>query len=89
MAARKTGLGSGIQSLFADNQDLLSDNNKNISVLRISLIEPNKNQPRKNINKESISELADSIAKHGIIQPIVVRTLPSGYYQIIAGERRW
>jgi len=86
--ARKTGLGSGLESLFADGQDLLTDN-KNTSILRITLIESKKTQPRKSFNKESLAELADSIARHGIIQPIVVRTLPSGFYQIIAGERRW
>jgi len=89
MAARKTGLGSGLGSLFADNVSDISGNNGDINVLRTTHIEPKKNQPRKDFNKESLSELADSIAKHGIIQPIVVRNLPNGYYQIIAGERRW
>ena len=90
MAARKSGLGSGLSSLFADNAlDISSVSNGDISVLRITHIEPKKNQPRKDFRKEALSELADSIAKHGIIQPIVVRSLPNGYYQIIAGERRW
>ncbi|MCL1858111.1 MAG: ParB/RepB/Spo0J family partition protein [Oscillospiraceae bacterium] len=87
--ARKTGLGSGISSLFVDNALDISVNNGDISVLRITHIEPKKTQPRKDFRKESLAELADSIAKHGIIQPIIVRSLPSGYYQIIAGERRW
>ena len=87
--ARKTGLGSGLSSLFADNAEDIIINSRDISVLRISLIEPKKTQPRKDFRKESLAELADSIAKIGIIQPIIVRNLPSGYYQIIAGERRW
>ena len=89
MAARKTGLGSGLGALLVDNSPDISIGNANKSVLRISHIEPKKAQPRKDFNKESLAELADSIAKHGIIQPIVVRNLPNGYYQIIAGERRW
>ena len=89
MAARKTGLGSGLSSLFADNLSDISVNSSDINVLRTTHIEPKKNQPRKDFNRESLSELADSIAEHGIIQPIVVRSLPNGYYQIIAGERRW
>jgi len=87
--ARKTGLGSGVYSLFADNAEDIIIDSRDISVLSVALIEPKKNQPRKDFKKESLAELADSIAKIGIIQPIVVRKLPSGYYQIIAGERRW
>ena len=93
MAARKTGLGNGLSALFADNSLDMSKFNsgevKDVSMLRISHIEPKKSQPRKDFNKEALAELADSIAKLGIIQPIVVRGLPNGYYQIIAGERRW
>ena len=89
MAARKSGLGSGLSSLFVDNALDINISNGDISVLRVTHIEPKKNQPRKDFRKESLAELVDSIAKHGIIQPIVVRSLPNGYYQIIAGERRW
>ena len=89
MAARKTGLGSGLSALFADNALDTGVSNGDISVLRVTYIEPKKTQPRKDFKKESLAELADSISKHGIIQPIVVRHLPSGYYQIIAGERRY
>ncbi|MCL1793730.1 MAG: ParB/RepB/Spo0J family partition protein [Oscillospiraceae bacterium] len=89
MAARKTGLGSGLSSLFAENLSDITIDSKDINVMRITLIEPKTTQPRKDFNRESLSELADSISKHGIIQPIVVRSLPSGYYQIIAGERRF
>jgi ParB family chromosome partitioning protein len=87
--ARKSGLGGGLSSLFVDNSLDIAIDNRDISVLRITHIEPKKAQPRRDFNKEALAELADSISKHGIIQPIVVRSLPNGYYQIIAGERRW
>ena len=86
---RKTGLGTGLGSLFVDNSLDIAIDNRDITVLRITHIEPNKAQPRRDFNKEALAELADSISKHGIIQPIVVRGLPNGYYRIIAGERRW
>lgn len=87
--ARKTGLGRGLESLFVDNSIDIAIDNRDIMVLRITHIEPNKTQPRRDFNKEALAELADSIAKHGIIQPIIVRSMPNGYYRIIAGERRW
>lgn len=86
--AKKLGLGSGLSSLFASSLDSVADD-ATITVLRISQIEQKKTQPRKNFNEEALRELADSISKYGIIQPIVVRKLDSGKYQIIAGERRW
>ena len=86
---RKTGLGSGLASLFVDNAPDITVDNRDITVLRITHIEANKDQPRRDFNKEALAELADSISKHGIIQPIIVRSLPNGYYRIIAGERRW
>ena len=86
---RKTGLGSGLGSIFVDNSLDIAIDNRDIMVLRITHIEPNKTQPRRDFNKEALAELADSIAKHGIIQPIIVRSMPNGYYRIIAGERRW
>ena len=79
------GLGKGLDALFIDNQTSEST----ISTLKISEIEPNRNQPRIDFNESSLMELADSIRMHGVLQPIVVRPLPSGVYQIIAGERRW
>lgn len=72
--------------LFFDNG---SESSEGASTLRISEIEPNKDQPRKHFDKEALQQLADSIGEHGVIQPLIVRSLPSGSYQIIAGERRW
>ena len=58
-------------------------------MLRLTDIEPNKNQPRKEFDEQALSELADSIREHGIIQPLLVRRLETGGYQLVAGERRW
>ncbi len=73
--------------------DLLLDNagefGEGTSTLRISEVEPNKDQPRKYFDKEALQQLADSIGEHGVIQPLIVRSMPSGSYRIIAGERRW
>lgn len=84
---KKKGLGRGMDAIFLDNSPNESDK---VTTLRISEIEPRRSQPRKNFDAESLSQLADSIAANGIIQPIVVREAEApGYYQIIAGERRW
>lgn len=85
MAVKKGGLGRGLDDLFAEN----SIDIDNSVTLRLSEIEPNRNQPRTNFDEDALSELADSISKHGLIQPIVVRPTSSGAYQIVAGERRW
>ena len=82
--ASKGGLGIGLGALFEDNKTE-SDSGQ---MLRVSEIEPNRGQPRKNFDDETISALADSIKEHGILQPILVRPYGSGY-QIVAGERRW
>lgn len=82
--ASKGGLGIGLGALFEDNKTE-SDSGQ---MLRVSEIEPNRGQPRKNFDDETISTLADSIKEHGILQPILVRPYGSGY-QIVAGERRW
>lgn len=74
-----------LTELFFDN----SVSSEGSSTLRLSEIEPNKDQPRKNFDKEALQQLADSINEHGVIQPLIVRSLPSGNYQIVAGERRW
>ena len=83
---KKRGLGKGLDAIFAEN----SIENRNSAVtIRIGEIERNKDQPRKDFNEESLQELADSIAVHGILQPLLVRPLSNGGYQIVAGERRW
>ena len=87
MAAKPRGLGKGLDSLLPDN--LIVNESAPISSLPISQIESCSSQPRKYFDPEKLEELADSIREHGIIQPLAVRKLASGYYQIIAGERRW
>ncbi len=84
-AAKKGGLGRGLEALFNEN----ATDEKGVVTLRLTEIEPNRNQPRTNFDEDALTELADSIAKHGLIQPIVVRPTSSGVYQIVAGERRW
>ena len=85
MAAKKGGLGRGLDSLCNENA---TDSDSAVKV-NINVIEPNRDQPRKDFDEAAISELADSIAQHGLIQPIVVRPTTDGRYSIIAGERRW
>lgn len=85
MATKKSGLGRGLESLFAEN----ATEDNNTTELRITEIEPNRDQPRKHFDGEALAELAESIKEHGLLQPIVVRPLPGGSYQIVAGERRW
>ena len=84
-AAKKGGLGRGLEALFNEN----ATEEKGVVTLRLSEIEPNRNQPRTNFDEDALAELADSIQKHGLIQPIVVRPTSSGVYQIVAGARRW
>lgn len=81
----KGGLGLGLDSLFNDNTNDIQIK----KTLRITEIEPNRSQPRKNFSDETINALADSIQEHGMIQPILVRPIATGGYQIVAGERRW
>ena len=89
MAAKdKKGLGTGLGVLFgADQYD--DDEQSELLTLPISKVEPRIEQPREYFNEEALQELADSISRYGLIQPITVRKLDTGYYQIIAGERRW
>lgn len=88
MAAKeKKGLGIGLDALFAAND--LEEPEGELLTLPISKVEPREKQPRKNFDEQALLDLADSIAQYGLIQPIVARKLDSGYYQIIAGERRW
>ena len=84
MAVRKGGLGKGLDALFIDNTT-----DKGAVTLRISEIEPNRSQPRKEFDESALADLADSIREHGVIQPLLVRPLPTGGYQLVAGERRW
>lgn len=83
--AKKGGLGKGLDALFMDNETADSG----IVTLRLSEIEPNRDQPRKVFSEEALSELADSIREHGVLQPLLVRPLSTGGYQLVAGERRW
>ena len=87
MAAKNSGLGKGLGAIFEDN--FAESGNKGGTMLRISDIEPRLNQPRKVFDETALSELADSIATHGLIQPVVVREDSRGFYSIVAGERRW
>lgn len=85
MAIKKGGLGRGIDSLFEEN----AVDARQTSELRPSQIVPNRDQPRKDFDAEALQELSDSIKEHGLIQPLLVRPLDDGSYQIVAGERRW
>ena len=97
--AKKTGLGKGLNALFADSlgdEEEIVDVKKEekilegevVQILKITEVEPNRNQPRKQFDEETLEELAESIKRYGLIQPIIV-TKKDGYYQIVAGERRW
>lgn len=94
MPPKKTGLGKGLEALFSENQltkeeeKKLKDGEEIVQSVKIIEIEPNKSQPRRSFPTESIEELAKSIEKYGVIQPIIV-TKQDGYYEIVAGERRW
>lgn len=97
MAVKNKGLGKGLGSLLGDVADLnriaeispiTEDELKNEQTVKLRLIEPNRNQPRKDFNEEGLQELADSIRIHGVITPLIV-TKRGDHYQIIAGERRW
>lgn len=84
----KKGLGTGLSALFGD--DILADDESaELINVPISKVEPRSDQPRSHFDEDALQELSDSIAQYGLIQPIVVRKLDNGYYQIIAGERRW
>lgn len=87
MAARKGGLGKGFEALMQSNtmDDELGDK----ATLSINDIEPNRGQPRRTFDEESLSELADSIREHGVLQPLLVRPMPDGSYRLVAGERRF
>lgn len=87
--SKKNGLGRGLDSLFGDN-DIEENAHGEVQKLRLSMIEPKADQPRRAFDAEELSQLADSIAANGVLQPILVRpSAQPGFYQIIAGERRW
>lgn len=86
MAARKGGLGKGLDALFVENT---SESGTSTLMLKVSEIEPNRSQPRKTFDQSALEELADSLREVGVIQPLIVRSIASGGYQIVAGERRW
>jgi ParB family chromosome partitioning protein len=83
----KKGLGRGLDALLYDNT--VESSHSGITMLKLSDIEPNREQARKYFDETALSELADSILLHGLVQPIVVRKKENGFYEIIAGERRW
>lgn len=84
--AKMSGLGKGLGALMLENN---TDSMVNTSTLNINEIIPNKEQPRKTFDETALEELADSIRQHGVLQPLLVRPLTSGGYQLVAGERRW
>lgn len=87
MAMKQRGLGRGLGALLTDYSE--NDAAQAVTTLPLQRIEPNPNQPRKRFDEVELQALADSIAQHGLLQPLAVRDMGNGYYQIIAGERRW
>lgn len=85
--AKVKSLGRGLDALFSDNS--VEESEGGVTTLRLYDIEPNRDQPRKTFDEAALSELADSIREHGVIQPLVVRRKANGMYEIVAGERRW
>ncbi len=83
---KKRGLGKGLDAIFAENTAETTEGAVNV---RIGEIEPNRDQPRKEFDSEALSELADSISQHGVLQPLLLRPMMTGGYRIVAGERRW
>ena len=86
MSVKKGGLGKGLDAIFAENT---TESGSGAVELKISELEPNREQPRRELDEKAMAELADSIAQHGLLQPLLVRPLFGGGYQIVAGERRW
>ena len=90
MAAKgKHGLGMGMSALFGETESAPAEENLPVTTLPLSRVEPRQDQPRTEFDEEALRQLADSIREYGLIPPITVRPLDRGYYQIIAGERRW
>ncbi len=89
MAQKKKGLGRGIDDIYFDNNLTDSTENGGVVMIRLSEVEPNADQPRKNFDATELEALAESINMYGMIQPITVRAVEGGMYQIVTGERRW
>ena len=90
MAKKLSGLGRGIDAIFLENtMESSEEKSGGVMKIRVSQMEPKDNQPRKHFDTEALAQLADSIAAHGVLQPILVREIAGDRYQIIAGERRW
>lgn len=89
MALKKRGLGRGLDALLGDVSPSTEDSKANLQTLPIEFLQRGKYQPRKDMNPETLQELANSISAQGVIQPIVVRLISENKYEIIAGERRW
>ena len=87
MPQKNTGLGRGLGALFG--QEAVREDGAGALMLRVSEVEPRSDQPRRVFEQDALDALAESIRQHGVLQPIAVRRMPTGYYQIIAGERRW
>lgn len=87
--AQQKGLGKGLGALLSDYQQFEQPSEGSLRKLPLQKVEPNPDQPRQYFDEEELEALAESITEHGILQPITVRELPNGYFQIIAGERRW
>lgn len=89
----RRGLGQGLDALFAktaiNEEESLQNQQGEVKMIKTSLVEPRKDQPRKNFDREQLQALANSVSEHGVIQPIIVIEGQNGYYSIIAGERRW
>ena len=89
---KKTGLGKGLDALFADNlmstEENLDESTEKIHKIKVIEIEPNREQPRRSFDEEALDELATSIKTYGVLQPIIVNK-KDDYYEIVAGERRW
>ena len=86
MAKKQSGLGKGLGALMLENN---TDSMVSTDTLAVNDIIPNKEQPRKTFDEAALQELADSIKQHGVLQPLLVRPLTTGGYQLVAGERRW
>ncbi len=90
---KKSGLGKGIDALFSENVFVSENSEENglsgVKTVRLSDVEPNRNQPRKNFDEEKLQELSESIKEYGVISPLIVSEMEDGRYRIIAGERRW